>query len=90
MYENGLIQWKYSLIGRLDLNRIKLEEARDQLFYQWKVKGEIKLIPIGKGFFVIKLDNENDKIRIWSGSSWKVNDRTLQVRDWEPRFNPES
>lgn len=32
MYNKGLSQWKFSLIGRLDFNRIKLEKARVQLF----------------------------------------------------------
>lgn len=48
------------------------------------------LIPIGIGFFVINLDNEKDRIMIWSGDSWKVADQFLPVRDWEPKFNPEN
>lgn len=84
MYKNGLNQRKFSLIGRLDLSKIKFEEARDQLFNQWKTEGEVKLIPIGKGFFLIKLENANDKIQIWS-SRWS----STQSEDWEPRFNPE-
>lgn len=72
IYTEYLHQWKFSLIGRLDLSKIKLEEARDQLLSQWKIAGTVKLIPIGKGFFVIKINNEKDKIVIWSGANWKV------------------
>lgn len=69
MYKHGLSQWNFSLIGRLDLNKFKLEEAKVQLLNQWNVEGEVKLIPIGRGFFVIKLDNEKSKTKIWAGES---------------------
>lgn len=49
------------------------------------------MIPFGRFFFfVIKLDSEEAKTRIWAGESWKVANQVLQVRDWEPNFNPDN
>lgn len=43
--------WKFRLIGRLDLSKIKLEVVKQRMIEVWKPKGECKLIPMGKGFF---------------------------------------
>lgn len=77
--------WIFSLIGRLDLLRIKLLDASSILSSQWKLKGKCQLIPLGKGFFTIKLDNEEDKQYIKSGT-WEVLDQVLKVRNWIPNF----
>ncbi|XP_026416712.1 uncharacterized protein LOC113312175 [Papaver somniferum] len=86
--EESLNEWKYSLIGRLDFIKLKIQTTYSILRKQWKTRGSIQLIPLGKGFFVIKLDNEEDKQHIWSGD-WKVEDQSLKLRVWEPKFKPE-
>ncbi|KAF6175072.1 hypothetical protein GIB67_038985 [Kingdonia uniflora] len=63
---------KISLIGRLDLQKVKFKAAQEYARTQWKLLGKCKLIPLGKGFFIIKLDNESDKIHIWGQGPWMV------------------
>ncbi|XP_026459382.1 uncharacterized protein LOC113360045 [Papaver somniferum] len=90
LLDNSLDEWKFSLIGRLDFQKLKIELADRVLKDQWKLKGNSQLIPMGKGFFVIELDNEDDQNRIWSGGLWQVENQILKVREWEPNFKHEN
>ncbi|XP_026399266.1 uncharacterized protein LOC113295131 [Papaver somniferum] len=56
---------------------------------QWKLTGDCLLIPLGKGFFTIKLSNEVDKNYI-NNSTWDVEDQVLKTRNWIPNFRPEN
>ncbi|XP_026399047.1 uncharacterized protein LOC113294889 [Papaver somniferum] len=80
---------KFSLIGRLDLVRLKFSESVLDLKNQWKLEGQCKIIPLGKGFFTIKLDNEKDKGYIKAGK-WEVRHQELWTRNWIPNFRPEN
>ncbi|XP_026459854.1 uncharacterized protein LOC113360570 [Papaver somniferum] len=46
------------------------------------------MIPLGKGFFTIKLENMMDKNTIKFGQ-WEVSNQILRVRNWMPNFKPE-
>ncbi|XP_026459716.1 uncharacterized protein LOC113360422 [Papaver somniferum] len=87
LIDESLDEWRYSLIGRLDLVKLKFDSVVEILKKQRKLKGTIQCIPLGKGFFIIKLDNDEDKHYIWEGY-WPVEDQTLRIRAWEPNFNP--
>ncbi|XP_026417225.1 uncharacterized protein LOC113312703 [Papaver somniferum] len=81
--------WKFSLIGRFDLVRLKFSEVVLDLKSQWKLTGQCKMIPLGKGFFTIKLDNEKDQGYIKAGK-WEVRHQELWIRNWIPNFRPEN
>ncbi|XP_026398867.1 uncharacterized protein LOC113294704 [Papaver somniferum] len=87
--ENCLDEWKFSLIGRLNLVKLKMETLETSLRKQWNLKGNLQLIPLGKGFFVIKLENSDDRSYIWKGY-WIVEEQELNLSAWEPNFNPEN
>ncbi|XP_026451497.1 uncharacterized protein LOC113351778 [Papaver somniferum] len=89
LFEERLNPWRFSLIGRLNLQQIKFVDAAIILRLQWKLKGECKLIPLGRGFFTIKLDNATDRQYIKEGK-WKVTNQILQVRNWISNFRPEN
>ncbi|XP_026399023.1 uncharacterized protein LOC113294860 [Papaver somniferum] len=82
-----LDEWKFSLIGRLDLVKLKMNNVSEALLKQCQLKGKVQFIPLGKGFFIIKLDNLEDRNHIWQGF-WKVDAQILSIRAWEPNFNP--
>ncbi|XP_026417292.1 uncharacterized protein LOC113312773 [Papaver somniferum] len=82
-----LDEWKFSLIGRLDLVKLKMNTVSEALLKQWQLKGKVQFIPLGKSFFIIKLDNLEDINHIWQGF-WKVDTQILCIRSWEPNFNP--
>ncbi|XP_026396167.1 uncharacterized protein LOC113290794 [Papaver somniferum] len=85
--DDSIGEWEFSLIGRLDLVTLKFKIAESILRRKWKLKGHVQLIPLSKGYFIIKLDNEEDKLYIWAGN-WTVEEKNLTVRNWEPNFNP--
>ncbi|XP_026410368.1 uncharacterized protein LOC113305562 [Papaver somniferum] len=81
--------WKFSLIGHLDFVHLKFSDAATSLRNQWKLKDKYQLIPLGKGFFTIRLSNIEDKNYITTGT-WEVHDQILRVGNWSPNFRPES
>ncbi|XP_026459325.1 uncharacterized protein LOC113359985 [Papaver somniferum] len=66
---------------------MKFAVAEEALRKQWKTSGNYQLIPLGKGFFIIKLANEVDMKYIWNGF-WKIGSQIFKLRLWEPNFNP--
>ncbi|KAF6151738.1 hypothetical protein GIB67_002021 [Kingdonia uniflora] len=66
-HKRGLDRNKFNLVGRLDLMKIKISEVRQIVIAQWKPKGVCRIIPVGKGYFTIFLDNEEDRNNIWMG-----------------------
>ncbi|KAF6172821.1 hypothetical protein GIB67_034673 [Kingdonia uniflora] len=86
----GESQFKYSLIGRLDLQKVKFTDFQEYARNKWKISGQCKLIPLGKGFFIIKLDNEIDKIYVWSHGPWIVKKMPMRLMPWSPFFSVEN
>ncbi|KAF6141304.1 hypothetical protein GIB67_024388 [Kingdonia uniflora] len=72
-------RYKYSLIGRLDLLKVKLVVVRFEALSKWNLSGNCQYIPLGKGYFTILLDNEVDKMRIWGGGPWHIDGQLLRV-----------
>ncbi|KAF6161821.1 hypothetical protein GIB67_008582 [Kingdonia uniflora] len=81
--------YKHSLISKLPMLSITLDEIRLQAMGKWKLKGSCKFIAIGRGFFVIRLDNEDDKMRVWLGGTWFIEKQPLRLLQWTRRFDPE-
>ncbi|XP_026378787.1 uncharacterized protein LOC113273252 [Papaver somniferum] len=89
LFEESLNPWRFSLIGRLNLQQLKFVDASIIVRRQWKLEGDCKLIPLGRGFFTIKLDNATDRQYIKEGT-WEVTNQTLQIRNWISNFRPQS
>ncbi|XP_026416551.1 uncharacterized protein LOC113311986 [Papaver somniferum] len=87
LFEEEINPWKFSLIGRLNLHNTKFTDVAISLRKQWKLVEECKLIPIGKGFFTIKLDNEIDRSYFKAGEC-TVNYQVLRLRNWVSNFRP--
>ncbi|KAF6134912.1 hypothetical protein GIB67_002313 [Kingdonia uniflora] len=75
--------------GGLDLQKITMAEARIQTIALWKPIGGCRLIPVGKGYITILLDNEEDRNKIWSGGPWIIGKQLLRLSPWSPFFDPE-
>ncbi|XP_026416927.1 uncharacterized protein LOC113312392 [Papaver somniferum] len=86
--EERVNEWRFSLIGRLDLVHLKISVAASILKNQWKLSGNCQFIHIGKGFSIIKLDNKEDMKYIYEGL-WEVESQYLKLRFWERDFKPE-
>ncbi|KAF6157137.1 hypothetical protein GIB67_041598 [Kingdonia uniflora] len=83
----GMERYKFSLIGRLDLMKVKLAIARTEAMNKQNLTGNCQFIPLGKGYFTIFLDNEADKLRIWGGGPWHIEGQLLRVTMWTPDFD---
>ncbi|XP_026378313.1 uncharacterized protein LOC113272729 [Papaver somniferum] len=81
---------KAPLGRRLDFKTITFEDAKRDLLNQWKLTGSVQIIPWIKGYFVIKLDNEDDRKRVSYNGPWKTKQQQLKVQPWTPMFDPES
>ncbi|KAF6158154.1 hypothetical protein GIB67_014948 [Kingdonia uniflora] len=68
-YQSRLEKFKFSLIGRFDLQKIRLVEVWKMAGEVWKLNRGFCLIPLGKGYFTIQLECEEDKVRVWGGDS---------------------
>ncbi|KAF6155456.1 hypothetical protein GIB67_019982 [Kingdonia uniflora] len=68
-HKRGLDGNKFSLVGRLDLMKTKISKVRQIAIAQWKPEGVCRIIPVGKGYFTLFLDNEKDKNNIWMGKA---------------------
>ncbi|XP_026433583.1 uncharacterized protein LOC113331020 [Papaver somniferum] len=88
--QEGSDIFQFSLTGRLNFKGLKLNDAKKSLEEQWGFSdGRCKLVPMTKGFFIIKLTSAEDKERVWHGDSWKVQKQTLRVMNFYPNFDPE-
>ncbi|KAF9623733.1 hypothetical protein IFM89_004814 [Coptis chinensis] len=87
--ERGRQYCKYCLIGRLDFHKIKLEDVKSMAAIKWKSQGDWKIIPLGKGFFMIRLTCEQDWRKIWGGGPWNFGEQTLRLTKWSPDFDPD-
>ncbi|KAF6138296.1 hypothetical protein GIB67_001446 [Kingdonia uniflora] len=89
-HKRGLDRNKFNLVGRLDLTKIKIAEVRLIAFAQWKPKGVYRIVPVGKGYFTIFLDNEEDRNNIWRGGPWMIDKQLLRLSPWSPCFDLET
>ncbi|KAL5723537.1 hypothetical protein ACHQM5_006925 [Ranunculus cassubicifolius] len=69
--ERGRRYCEFALIGRLDFKKVSLNRVRVIAADVWKPTKEWKVIPLGKGFFMLRLESKDDYVRIWS-QAWKV------------------
>ncbi|KAF6154473.1 hypothetical protein GIB67_028365 [Kingdonia uniflora] len=87
-HKRGLDRNKFNLVGRLDLMKIKISEVRQIAIALWKPKGVSRIVPVGKGYFTIFLDNEEDRNNIWMGGPWMIDKQLLRLSPWSPCFDP--
>ncbi|KAF9621063.1 hypothetical protein IFM89_016087 [Coptis chinensis] len=85
--ERGRRYCQFSLIGRPDFNKIKLKEVKKIALNLCKEKGDWKLVPLGKGFFMIRLVCEEDLRNIMGGGPWRFGDQILCLSKWTLDFD---
>jgi len=89
---NGEIQFlkDHALIGKF-LGFWPTEKAlHGWIDSKWKPKGQISLMIGPKGFFTVIFYCLEDKTRVFEGGPYFFNSSGLFLRDWKPRFNPDT
>lgn len=84
--ERGRNFCRFSLIGRLDFGKMSIVRARALAAELWAPAGDWKLIPLGNGFFMLRLVSRDDFIRIWA-QPWKFGNQTVRFIRWTPEFD---
>ncbi|KAL5731849.1 hypothetical protein ACHQM5_004539 [Ranunculus cassubicifolius] len=84
--QRGRLYCQHALIGRVDFNKVSLERLRSIAAEVWRPNGVWKLTPLGKGYFMLRLDSKDDCVRIWS-QAWKIGDQVLHFTKWTPEFD---
>lgn len=86
--ERGKEYCRFSLIGRLDFRKISILRARTLAEQLWSPTGDWKLIPLGNGFFMLKLNSQDEFIKIWS-QSWNFGNQVVRFSKWSDDFDPD-
>ena len=90
--KDGVALCQQALIGRVFLLKgekpWKLTELRDKLQQMWKISGDWRLVPLGRGFFQMQFSSTEDKNRVWAAGSCLLSPGILRLQPWTPDFNP--
>lgn len=61
-------------------------ELKASLDKVWNIKGEWKLVTLGKGYFNIQLSDIRKRDKIFLRRSWPSEFGTMHVQKWMPKF----
>lgn len=90
-YEECLNICKHSLIGRVILTKgerpWKMTDLKNKLQEIWQL-ANWRLISLGKGYFHILLQSDEDRKTIWSRGPIPLKPGILRLQLWTPGFNP--
>lgn len=78
---------EFALIGRIDFGRVSVARVREFATKIWAPFGDWRLIPLGNGYFMLKLESKDDMVRIWS-QVWRVENQIIGFNKWSPDFDP--
>jgi hypothetical protein len=92
LYQEQLKTFKTNLIGRLLLHKgstpLMLLDLKTSLASLWKLSSPWRLVPLGKGYFDIHFNTEEDMRRIWGGGTCTLASGLFRLSQWQPDFNP--
>jgi hypothetical protein len=57
-----------------------------RLKHAWRLSGGFELMDVGHGFYMAKLDQEIDRLKVVNKGPWMIYDHDLMVRTWSPEF----
>ncbi|KAM1171914.1 hypothetical protein ACFXTH_022219 [Malus domestica] len=92
LYQQQLQSFRTNLIGRLLLRKgitpLKTAELKSSLEALWRPVAPWLLVPLGKGYFDIHFNTEDDKRRIWGGGTCTLPNGIFRLSEWQQDFNP--
>lgn len=81
-------KFKFSLVGKFYRSRPCLELIRKWVSAKLRLVGEWSVTLLDRNHVLVKLDNEDDMLRIWPRSRWFVRGHLMKVFKWTPDFRP--
>lgn len=82
--------WTQSVIIRVVGLKISKEGMLDKIMRIWKLKSLPIILPLGKGFFLIKFAAIEDRWKAILNGPTFVNGHLMTLHLWQPHFNPEN
>ncbi|XP_042488011.1 uncharacterized protein LOC122068210 [Macadamia integrifolia] len=86
-YEDRLIKYRFALIGRINFRFLSLDDVRREARDSWKLKGKVKMIPMGKGFMIFQFESEHDMAQMLKRSPVKIGGQLVRFQRWRPDFS---
>lgn len=80
------LPWKHAIIVKLLGKTLGFLAMRDRLKALWKLTGDMDVLDIGHGFFMIKFDLEAVREKVISGGPWMIYDHCVAIRPWTTDF----
>ncbi|KAL5709354.1 hypothetical protein ACHQM5_020054 [Ranunculus cassubicifolius] len=80
---------EFALVGRLDFKKTSLDRTKTLIIQNLAPKGEWNFTPLGKGFFMLRLHNRDEFVRIWA-QNWNFGKQMVRFSQWSPDFDPEA
>lgn len=80
--------WQSSVILKLVGKQLGYRALQTRLAGIWRPIGNMNLIDIGYGFFIMKLDAFKDYHHALMDGPWFVGVQYLHVQAWEANFHP--
>jgi hypothetical protein len=80
------LPWQHAIIVKLLGKNLGFFGMRDRLKAIWKLTGDMEMLDVGYGFFMIKFDLEADRDKVISGGPWMIYDNYVAIRPWTKDF----
>ncbi|KAK2412313.1 zinc ion binding / nucleic acid binding protein [Trifolium repens] len=80
------LPWQHAVIVKLLGKNLGFFAMRDRLKAIWKLTGDMEMLDVGYGFFMIKFDLEADRDKVISGGPWMIYDNYVAIRPWTTDF----
>jgi hypothetical protein len=68
------VPWQHAIIVKLLGKTLRFFAMRDRLKAIWRLTGDMYIMDIGHGFFMVKFDLEPDREKVISGGPWMIVD----------------
>ncbi|PIA40480.1 hypothetical protein AQUCO_02500291v1 [Aquilegia coerulea] len=86
-YDRGLEYCKFSLIARLEMQKLSIEELKTQASRVWALSANFNITPLGKGFLHLHFENYQ---KVWTKGPWRFGTELMRLQKWEKNFRPEN
>ena len=80
--------WKDALVIKLLGKTLSYPMIKQKLKNLWRLSGGYDVMNVGNGYFLVKFDSQEDRMRVITEGPWMIQDHYLAVKQWSPSFNP--
>ena len=80
------IPWKDALTVKQLGKRIRYVTMRDRLKAGWRLSGGFEIVDIGHGYFIVKFDLEEDRLKVIDRRPCMIFYHYLEVQPWTLKF----